>query len=621
MAINKEIKINVDAKGAKRSIKGVKDGLDDTGKASGKVNDKLDTLTGGAISKFRKMTGTLKTVATGFKGIGFAIAASGIGLLVITIGAVIAAFKSSEEGQNKFAKLMGVIGSVTGNVMDLVTDFGDAVIWAFEEPQKAIEKLGDLIAENVINRFVGLLELVPALGSAIDEALSGNFSAGAKIAADALGKVALGVENVTDKTGAYISEIEREAKTAAGIADMRAKADKIERKLLTEKAEAERRIAELREISARKDLYNIEERKAALVEAGKINTSITEKEIGAAKLRRDAIVAENKLSKSNKDDLKAEEQAKADLINLETQSLKLQKSISAELSSVNKQALAEADALTKAAQEKLDADLKIAEEKASEEAKTERERLEKIEEIRAEYRRKSQDLEDETELEKIERTQERELLELDRLDASEQQKADIKLYYSRLISDENTRLKLSEEQKLQAIEDESSKKKMQLQKSVQGATVDIASQTIGLVGQIAKEGSDLAKGLAVAQATVKGYEGAQNAFTTAAASPITSVFPAYPFVQAGLAGAFSAVQIGKILSTKMDGKGAAPRLSNGGGSRSSAPSFNVVKGTGDNQISESIQAQNKKPVQAFVVSKSVTSQQELDRNIIDDASI
>jgi len=51
-----------------------------------------------------------------------------------------------------------------------------------------------------------------------------------------------------------------------------------------------------------------------------------------------------------------------------------------------------------------------------------------------------------------------------------------------------------------------------------------------------------------------------------------------------------------------------------------APSFNLVAGTGSNQIATSL-ANQPKPLQAFVVGSAVTSQQELDRNAIKTASL
>ena len=85
-------------------------------------------------------------------------------------------------------------------------------------------------------------------------------------------------------------------------------------------------------------------------------------------------------------------------------------------------------------------------------------------------------------------------------------------------------------------------------KAVRDAKVGMAQSGLSLISAIAGEGTEIAKGAAVAQATISGIEGVQNAFTTAQKSPITALMPAYPFIQAGLAGAFSAVQIQKILS-------------------------------------------------------------------------
>lgn len=52
---------------------------------------------------------------------------------------------------------------------------------------------------------------------------------------------------------------------------------------------------------------------------------------------------------------------------------------------------------------------------------------------------------------------------------------------------------------------------------------------------------------------------------SAAGSPITSVFPAYPFVQAGIAGTFAAVNIAKIAKTKFNGGAGSVNPSGGGG--------------------------------------------------------
>jgi hypothetical protein len=170
---------------------------------------------------------------------------------------------------------------------------------------------------------------------------------------------------------------------------------------------------------------------------------------------------------------------------------------------------------------------------------------------------------------------------------------------------------------LKRIAKEEADQKLAYEEALKDARVSISGQTLQLISELAGEGTALAKGVAVAQATLSGIEGVQNAYTTAQKSPITATFPAYPIVQASLAGAFSALQIKKILSTRTSGLGSSPSSSVGGGSGASvptAPSFNLVQGTGSNQIAEGLASQNR-PLKAYVVASEVSTQQSLDRNI------
>ena len=95
-----------DLKGLEKSIDGVNKEVKQTSSDTNALTGQLDKLTGGAISGFKKMTGTLKAVTTGFKGMRAAIISTGIGALIIGIVALTAAFKGSEEGQNKWNKIM-----------------------------------------------------------------------------------------------------------------------------------------------------------------------------------------------------------------------------------------------------------------------------------------------------------------------------------------------------------------------------------------------------------------------------------------------------------------------------------------------------------------------------------
>jgi hypothetical protein len=68
------------------------------------------------------------------------------------------------------------------------------------------------------------------------------------------------------------------------------------------------------------------------------------------------------------------------------------------------------------------------------------------------------------------------------------------------------------------------------------------------------------------------------------------------------------------------GGGAGSSSGGGGATAPSAPSFNLVAGTGSNQIAQGL-AQQQQPVQAFVVASNVTSAQSLNRNIVNTASL
>ena len=169
-------------------------------------------------------------------------------------------------------------------------------IGAFENPKEAILGFVNLIKDNIVNRFEGLLELVPQLGKAIGLLFEGKFGEAGKTAANAVAKVSLGVEDVVgktqqaiDKTNEFIQATAEEGRIAGKIADQRAKADKVDRELLVERAEANRRIAELREIAANKETVTVQERLDAIKEASKVENEITAREIEAAKLRLEAL--------------------------------------------------------------------------------------------------------------------------------------------------------------------------------------------------------------------------------------------------------------------------------------------------------------------------------------------
>ena len=93
------------------------------------------------------------------------------------------------------------------------------------------------------------------------------------------------------------------------------------------------------------------------------------------------------------------------------------------------------------------------------------------------------------------------------------------------------------------------------------------------------------------------------------------------FVEAGIAAATGAVQIAKIAGTQFDSSSFTKDTDGDGGGGTtptmSAPQFNVVGQSGVNQLA----SLNQQPIQAYVVSGQVTSQQALDRNRLANATL
>ena len=180
-------------------------------------------------------------------------------------------------------------------------------------------------------------------------------------------------------------------------------------------------------------------------------------------------------------------------------------------------------------------------------------------------------------------------------------------------------------------DDEMLKKDLEDIKTVNKQKVALAQDSLALISSItelfgqrnerqAKAAFNIDKAAKIASSTIATIEGTIEAWKTAQKSPITAVMPAYPAIQASLTAAFGAAGIAKIAAAKFGGSGGGESSLNspsGSGGGAMSPSFNVVGNSGMNQLAQ-IQQQ---PIQAYVVSGEVTSAQALDRNRIKNATL
>ena len=160
MSQDVNMKLKVDSKQAVKNVDAVNDSLKETSQKSkeattdvSEMGNQLDTVTGGADSGFKGLIGTLRNVTKGFRTLKGVLLTSGIGAIALAIGAVAQAFRDSEEGQNKFAKIMGVIGSVLGNLTDKLSDLGMAIIETFTNPVEAFKNFSKSINDFVVKKI------------------------------------------------------------------------------------------------------------------------------------------------------------------------------------------------------------------------------------------------------------------------------------------------------------------------------------------------------------------------------------------------------------------------------------------------------------------------------------
>ena len=551
----------------------------------------LDKMSGGMIGRFGGMIKGLRGMATGFKSVGVAIAASGIGLIVLAISAIGAAFKSSEEGQNQFAKLMQYIGTIVGNLMDLLSDLGEILIEAITNPREAWEKFVDamdkgyqFIKQQVVDRFTanwtiltkgfeaGVLKMRIAWNKFTGDAEEAEQLEGKlkdvqleiKKSIDLINERNKDVIDLYDKAKGklteFIAEQARELQMAGWIADQRAKADKIERGLIVERAKANRDIAAAQEKAEMRDKYTAEQRIKFLEEAADIERAITEKEIAAAKLRRDAIIEENTHSKSNKEALAEEEEAKARIIELETARLGITKRLTTKIQSLRNEAKAALDAMR------------------ADDTKS-------VGNVKTEGPGMDPEVQHKIEVNDM-------LMENDK-------------YYSMW-------------RKKQAEEDTENIKGYEEQLMQQ--KLGIASSTFKNLSSILGEQSALGKGAAIAAGMIDTYESANAAYSSMAGIPV--VGPALGAVAAAAAVASGLKSVGMIKKQKTPGGRPAPVSAAGGGGGAFNPNFNIVGDTGSNRIGEAIGDElNKKPVKAYVAMGDIKEGQDVERNAVRTSSL
>jgi len=266
--------------------------LDDIVSGLEEVDNKIEETARGTKKVEGGLKATGKTGSIGFRAIGTAIKATGIGLLVGIVAKLIEKFTENKKVAEALEVVFAGIGAVINTIFELAEPLGEALINAFNNPMEALKNIGNAIKQNIINRLEGLLEFIPAVGEAIKLVFQGEWTQAGKVAADAAGKMVLGVEDITEKVGEaaeavgeFANDFVKKTRTAIKSSNDLVKAQQRlrdqQRDLNVEYAEAR---AEIEQLKQQRDdeRLSIQERIAAAQEASDKDSEFAQKRMDIA---------------------------------------------------------------------------------------------------------------------------------------------------------------------------------------------------------------------------------------------------------------------------------------------------------------------------------------------------
>ena len=571
----KKIQVELEAK-TDKAIKEIKD-----------VKGEIQNLTKSTEDGFKDVGDATKGVSAGVKGIGNALKAAGIGLAIAAFAQLSEIFKQNQKVADIFNTTFEALSLTFNDFVNFIVSNAGAVVNTFtaffKDPLQGIKNLGKAIKDNIIERFTSALDAIGFLGDAIVKLFNRDFAGAAESAKNAgkeLVDVVTGVDDSFDKTAKSVSNYVGETVKAA-------KAN-VE---LGKQAE----IARVRQ-QGLIESFDLQAEKLRQVRDEERNTI------------EERIAANNKLKET------LDEQESAMLANVDALVAAAQAEFSKNQNQENTIALLEAQ------QEKEAVLAQIAgfrSEQLSNDLALNREKLELEQSIT--------DAESERAINEAKFTAEQienEFLRLQALkDVNEQER---QIEVNRLTEKRNafkqgTQAFQDAQNELLLFQQENADQQKQIEKDLAVAKQQEITNALGNIAGIVGQNSKFGKAIAVVQAIRDTFSGANKAL---AQGGIFGFIGAAAVIAGGLA------NVKSITSTQDP---TPPSFAKGGGrgapsvsaptATATTPAFNIVGASDTNQLAEAIGGQAQQPVKAFVVSNDVSTAQELDRNIVEGASI
>ena len=166
MATTLEVKTVIDNQQALKANAEMTEGIDNTNEAIDGVTASLDKMTGGAITAFKGIVSGTKKGVLAMRSLKVAIAATGIGLLVIAVASLVGYFTNTQEGADKMNQAFKVVGATIDVLVDRVSMFGKGLFLLFDgQYAEAAKTMGDAfkgVADEIIKESAEALKLEQA---------------------------------------------------------------------------------------------------------------------------------------------------------------------------------------------------------------------------------------------------------------------------------------------------------------------------------------------------------------------------------------------------------------------------------------------------------------------------
>lgn len=226
------------------------------------------------------------------------------------------------------------------------------------------------------------------------------------------------------------------------------------------------------------------------------------------------------------------------------------------------------------------------------------------------------------------------LQELQRIDGIEKEQETIRLQAIVDNANAGTQAKIDAEIALNEFKQQSDEQDVARAKEISAARIEITNEeeaakraalegyagALSTISGLISQETAAGKGLAIASSLINTYAAITGTLNSVAKTPAGGI-PGFAIAQAIATGVAGFAAVKKIASVQVPGGGGGSSQTGSMPTTPTPPAFNVVGASGETQLADAIGGQTQKPTRAFVVSNDVTTAQELDRNIIEGASI